>query len=677
MTNTVPFKSKAQLENEQHLNAYIHHAQHISTMWRDVPGFTWGANAWNTPRGGLRFIKHNVKIHKSALPTEEQHFDGTYMEFAKAYIINSRKGNSGKIFRHEYGALQHVEAALIQLDGVADITELSTRHLDKAIEIIKKKPKGHLNAGIAVQNLARLVADQNISSNSLRYWEHPFRGREFTDSLEVRRTKLPDDEALLSLAEIFSNGYKGELDDEAVYVTSLTAMLLSAPMRINDHRWFRLNTLQSGTDTEGKPQFFLHYYSTKNKKMATKGVPAVMAGHCEEAFRRVREMTEEARRLARHYESGSTSFYPHSTVPDVAPGQILTGDQVVQALGRPSRKSAENLMKIMQGAHKLAGWTLTTLWAVVREYNLKMNPHFPYQVDPKLYGAMPPKMSESLFCIRESQLAERHQTSPIFLAPVNHDYYTKRVTTDKVSSINGKTYESFLTRHGYRDIGLRSHQLRHFLNTAAQEAGIGIDRITDWSTRASVGQSRVYMHKDPDRSARQLGDAMIPVVDVNPVPVTAADYDIRDKGPMITTRYGICVHPWTIDPCQKAADCLNCSELVHCKGHKKSLAAVERERDMVAENLGATLKEIEAGNRPATRWVDSHTRYLERLNAIVAMHKDPNLPDGSPVQMAGKDFTHAKRIMASKHPETVASDAFSIEYSDDLMSCLKSLMESD
>ncbi|MCF5710339.1 hypothetical protein GIV19_24120 [Pseudomonas syringae] len=677
MTNTINFQSQAQLKNQAQLEAYIHHAKNVSTVWKDLPGFDWDADAWDTPRGGLRFIKHGVKMHKSALPTPEQRFEGVFMDFAKAYIVNTRQGAHGKLFRHEYTALQHLEAAMIQLDGFADITTLSTRHLDKAVEIIKKKDKGHLNAGIALQNLARLVATQDISSNSLKYWEHPFRGRAFIDSLEVAKTKLPEDEALLSLAEIFSNGYVGELDDEAVYVTSLTAMLLSAPMRINDHRWFRLNALKSDTDKEGKEQFYLHYFSTKNKRMATKGVPAVMAGHCQEAFRRVREMTEEGRRLAKHYESGSPSFYPHEGLPDVPPDQILTRGEVEAALGRPSRKSAENLMKHMQGHHKLAGWTLTTLWAVVREYNMKMNPFFPYQVDPKLYAATPPKMSESLFCIRESQLAERHASSPIFLAPVNHDYYTKRLAMDKVSTVNGKTYESFLTRHGYRDIALRSHQLRHFLNTAAQEAGVGIDRITDWSTRASVQQSRGYMHQDPARAARRLGDALIPVVEVVPVPVTAADYDIRDKGPMITTRYGICSHPWTIDPCQKSADCLNCSELVHCKGHKRSLAAVERERDMVAENLEATLKAIEAGNRPATRWVETHTRYLERLNTIVGMHKDPSIPDGSPVQMAGKDFTHAKRVMATKHPEAIARDTLSIEYSDELMSCLQRLMDSE
>ncbi|MGY1917419.1 hypothetical protein ACW9IF_00685 [Pseudomonas tolaasii] len=78
---------------------------------------------------------------------------------------------------------------------------------------------------------------------------------------------------------------------------------------------------------------------------------------------------------------------------------------------------------------------------------------------------------------------------------------------------------------------------------------------------------------------------------------------------------------------------------------------MERERAHVAENLEAALKEIEAGNRAATRWVDRHQLYLVRLDEIVAMHKNPAIPNRSPVQMVGHDFTHAKRILTTKHPE--------------------------
>jgi hypothetical protein len=63
---------------------------------------------------------------------------------------------------------------------------------------------------------------------------------------------------------------------------------------------------------------------------------------------------------------------------------------------------------------------------------------------------------------------------------------------------------------------------------------------------------------------------------------------------------------------------------------------VKFEREHVAKNLAATIKEIEAGDRPATRWVDTHARCLGGLNEIVDMHENPEIPGGSPVQMVEK-----------------------------------------
>jgi hypothetical protein len=90
------------------------------------------------------------------------------------------------------------------------------------------------------------------------------------------------------------------------------------------------------------------------------------------------------------------------------------------------------------------------------------------------------------------------------------------------------------------------------------------------------------------------------------------------------------------------------------------------------------MNEIEAGNRPATRWVDTHTRYLERLNQVVAMHENPDIPDGSPVQMAGKDFTQAKRILLNKQPKPeLANNSSSVLRGiddEDLQLCLNEMM---
>jgi hypothetical protein len=681
MPDPIDFQSKSQLDCAKQQQDYIHLAKHVSPVWKNHSGFDWDADVWHTPRGNLRFMNYGVKLQASKLPTRDQQFDPEFMEFAKAYIMNTRKGDPAKAFRVDYLAVQIVSAALTAVDGHADITRLSERHLDKAVELIKQRDKGHLAAGMAVRSLVRVVAAQNISPHSIKYWEPSFSENSQAENAKPTKQSLPDDEALLALAEIFSRGYHGdEIDDEAVYITSITAILLSVPMRIAEKLWLRLDSIKSEKDKNGDTQWYLHYYSTKNKKIRTKGIPATMVEHCKEAFRRLEAVTEPGRKLALYLESGASAFYPHPDVPDVHADQVLTKAEAISALGRPSEKSAEQVMKHMTGSYRLESWTLNTLWEVVRAYNLKINPLFPYQVDPNLHTTKPPKMADSLLCFLKSQLGARRATSPVLLAPMNLHYYAIRVAPDKIVKHKKKDYlaPSFFTRQGYAGLSIRSHQLRHFLNTAAKEAGVGIETITKWSGRASVKQTRDYIHQDPMRKADMYSADVIPVKDVTPEPITAAEFNIINKGPIISTRYGICTHPWTISPCQKSGDCLNCSDLLHCKGHKNSLAAVKVERDHVAENLAATMKEIEAGNRPATRWVETHTHYLERLSQIVAMHENPDIPDGSPVQMVGKDFTHAKRIILNKQPEAQLTNNTGSVLSgiddEDLQLCLQEMM---
>lgn len=60
------------------------------------------------------------------------------------------------------------------------------------------------------------------------------------------------------------------------------------------------------------------------------------------------------------------------------------------------------------------------------------------------------------------------------------------------------------------------------------------------------------------------------------------------------------------------------------------------------------------------------------------MHENPDIPDGSPMQMVGKDFTHAKRILAKKQPQldkdSVVRDILDNIYDDDLRLCLNEMM---
>lgn len=146
-------------------------------------------------------------------------------------------------------------------------------------------------------------------------------------------------------------------------------------------------------------------------------------------------------------------------------------------------------------------------------------------------------------------------------------------------------------------------------------------------------------------------------------------------GPIITTRYGICTHDYTLAPCNKHADCLNCSELLLCKGHKRSIAAITEERGRVAENLAASQTKIDAGERVASRWHQVHTETLTRLDQLIQVMTDPSIEDGSAIQIQGKDFSHQARVMESRPEFQLNNNAESpdFSYSDDVAACLQML----
>lgn len=669
--NIYPFKAKSALNNEKNLADYIEHAKAIVAAGHH--NFKWNDATWHFPSTAIRFTKleQNKTLHKSANPSADQIFDTEYMSFAKSYIINSLAENPKTRPRTCFQALQYLDASMRKLKKETDITKVSVLHLEEARKLIDLT-RSKVSLGGSLKKLAQTIARHNMTSNDIGSWEHLFSSKIAPDI-----TKLPSDDAILALADIFSTGYNTEIDDECTYLTSVAALLLSAPMRISEQSWLNVDLVHEDYDSKRKKQYHIRYYSSKNNIFTHKPLVPVMASHALIAIKRLTAITEEGRKLALHLESGSTIFYPHDDCPDVPQTQPLTLLQVASALGT-SKKQATELIYNMTGSYSTAGWCLESLWKVVREYNMKKNPYFPHQVNPKSFKIPPLHMSESLMCFRQCQLVPHQQTSPVVLTPINLDYFNKRLTSSKINS-KGVLISSFFDRHGFNGLVMKSHQLRHFNNTASQEGNYSIQKLTEWSSRASEQVTRTYMHKDESRIAREIGDSRIPATEIHHKPITPDEYELYTKGPVITTIYGICTHQWVVSPCEKSGDCPDCSELLHCKGHRRSRDALQRDRDLIAQNLEATRQAIADGTRAATRWVQHHERRLARLDDLLAMHSDPSIPDGSPVMSKGSDYTHAGRILSTKHPEFEAKIEYNVMddslYSNDLLNCLKLLRE--
>lgn len=686
MTMIVHFKPQAQLSAEANLAKLIALGRDKIKLWGNLKGFDWDSSKWPTHIGIVRYLKlKERRLHHTKDIKSSHIMSSPFIDFAKAYLRYDQQKKQTKSLRRTIVALQLLEASLIKLDNQADITKVSQRHLDNAVGIIQKEGfKDRQGIAITLARIAQNLGDWHIALSNIKYWKHPFVKSESCHKLakcdnKLARKKLPEDDALLAIAEVFANGYTAVQDNEDIFITCTTALLLSAPMRISEILHFRTNPIRIEKDTLKNDQLHISYWVPKNRKHVRKEIPEIMANHAQEAVRRITRITEESRKLARYFESNTNRFYRHDKCPDVPDDQVLTKNQAASALGFKSPKSAVTFIYKHTKKYSLIGWTLNSLWQLVLAEHRKKNPHFPYQVDPNSSTAGKPlKMSESLMCFRYYQLSNHFNTSPVLLAPMNRDFFSKRLDNSSRKRGDTITRMSFFFKHGYDGLELRSHQIRHFLNTLAQEAGVGIDAITEWSTRASKEQTRTYMHEDDTRKVQKISDRLGLSTQVSMQPVTEEEYQVMNHGPIITTRYGICTHEYPLTPCNKHADCLNCSELLLCKGHKKSIDAIQKERDKVAQNLAAAQIEIDTGKRVASRWHEAHSKDLIRKDQLLGVMTDPKILDGSAIQMQGKDFTHESRILDKADKKTQLEpkhELLSLNYSKDIAECFKTLQE--
>jgi hypothetical protein len=690
VTNIIQFTPQKDLSAQRNLEEFIATARdHIST-WGDLKGFAWDGASWPTLPSGIRFTNEEfARVRGRATPSPEQLLHPAFMEAAKAYLRHRHHTKPNKNVGREMSALRALEYVLRQDMGVPDITKVSERHFQQTVAVLGRHESVALAAGELLAILKQL-ADYAIVTSSAHYWNHHYCGDNsyaktngFLAPQHVKDKKVPDQDALLAIAEVFSRGYHQPLEDADVLVTSITALLLCAPTRLMETVRFRTDCLASDQDKNGKTQNYLKYWVPKINSFARKPIPETMAETAIEAIRRLTEMTDEGRRLARYMETHPTKFYRHVNCPNVPDNQVLTREQVVEALGFANIASSDSFMKKWTGSHEKTGHTLDSLWQIVLKVHQKLNPHFPYQ-ERTGKGELPPlKMSESLLCCLRNQFATGFVTNPVLLTPFNRDYYAVRlsagVNRKKQSKNYGKPLTScFYTRHGFEPIKLQSHSARHLLNRLAKQSGVSIDVITAWSSRSSTRQTLTYLDNDQGEAAVAAASLMgYEVEQSTKAPVTSEEAEIYGQGPIHRSRYGMCLRSWRVGPCNKFADCLNCSEVLICKGDRFAADVIAAEREELAKTYHAAEEAVGRGERSATRWMKVSGPQIKKLDALLSILNDPHVPDGSPITITGTDFSHEQTLISGKAEQAgvklLDRTTLAIEYGDDLLACLDEL----
>lgn len=683
MSLVIQFTPKCELSPRHNLDRFIALARDKLTLWSDQAGFSWAEDRWTTTYRRIRFTNfEHADLHPSVVPMADQLMHPVFVETAKAYIRYTQTLRPSKIICRTMRALRTIEFVLRQDMGVPDITKFRQRHWSLAVKALESSPARQYICS-SMLDILKTLAKFHIISIDPRFWRNPYVGRHSYDSIngskalnETKEKKLPNQDALIAIAEVFSRGASKTQEDTDVMVTCVTALLLSAPMRIGETLRFRTDCLREDEDRNGVRQHYLAYWVPKTREFSRKPIPKTMAEIAAEAVRRLHAITEEGRALARYMETSPSKFYRHANCPDIPDDQVLKPLELVQAMGLADRRTCESFIKRHTGRTSLRGFTLNSLWQLVLAEHRILNPHFPYQEAPDSSTNPPLKMSESLLCFRRNQLAGRPATSLILLAPFNDTFYTQRLTTGN----RGAESMNFFSRHNYKILKLKSHSLRHLLNRLGRASGISVDMLTEWSSRASTLQTRTYLHDDLAKAASK--GALIlgtPQVQEPQDPVTNMEAELYDQGPHHRSRYGICRRSWRAGPCNKFADCLNCSELLMCKGDKIATKIIQEDRDNLSKIYMAAQQAIANGERSATRWTEKAGPQIERLDQLLSILNNPQILDGSPIQIAGEDFSHERVIVSEKAEadgvQLLDRKALGLTYGEELLACLDLLRD--
>lgn len=148
--------------------------------------------------------------------------------------------------------------------------------------------------------------------------------------------------------------------------------------------------------------------------------------------------------------------------------------------------------------------------------------------------------------------------------------------------------------------------------------------------------------------ARQAGvGGLLQKVKLN-APVTFADLDAVGEGIAHVTEYGFCVHDFSMLPCQKHRDCLNCIEQVCVKGDEEKLERLKKQRDGIRLQLTKALDASENSVYGADRWSQHQITTLERVGQLIEILESPSTANGSVIHLSiDQEFSPLRREVAA------------------------------
>lgn len=649
-----PAATKSALENQKEFVRFCR--DDLTVFGGDLP---WSEFNWSNR---ARFTKLGTPKN---VASENDLLDAEFIDFAKAYF-RYQQGHNPTKSRDELPTLKVLEKALLQTNRNAKLIEVTVLVLDEAATLLRchYSPAAAHKYGRQLQRLAKFVVEKQLVPNDVGSWKNPIKRpdtsiRTGAKAKAMREKKLPFEEAIDALAEIFALEPNNSRD---IFTSSTAALLMCASSRISEILALQVDCEIEEKDSSGVSRYGWRFTGAKGYGCDIKWIPTEMVPIAREAISRMGKLTEPARQLAKWIEKNPERFFRHDNCPDVPDASPLTGAQICQAWGigyDETRKGG-----VPQAFRKQLGEgpvTLNDLWMHAMD---DLPKSFPWTSEDRSI-----KYSDALFCMRPNSLHKVRGEVLVKLWMPESNIFNCDVSPRKYRSYKG--HKSIFDRYGYKmpdgsRIKLTSHQFRHLLDTIAQRGGLSQGQIARWAGRANPSQNRVYNHMSEfemiaqaealDQSKSLFGPLGKEVINQ---PVCVQEFNTLEKGAAHVTEFGVCIHDYTMSPCQRYRDCIICDEQVCIKGNQEQTARIRERFDLIKKQYESTEQAMRDGLAGADRWYEYHERALKRIRALLEMLDDPEVPVGAQIKLDNEgSFSLIQRALESRTsdflPEKVA-----------------------
>lgn len=153
--------------------------------------------------------------------------------------------------------------------------------------------------------------------------------------------------------------------------------------------------------------------------------------------------------------------------------------------------------------------------------------------------------------------------------------------------------------------------------------------------------------------------------------MTMQEFNTLEHASVHVTEYGYCVHDYTMSPCEKFRDCVNCTEQVCIKGDDTEKLDRIKKRLVKSERLFSLAEAaVVSGDMGADRWYQYHRKTVTRLQELVAILEDPDIESSAQIKLRGNDFSQLRRVAEKKSIEQKGKASEEAVMLDDLTTLL-------